>query len=197
MTSHPCLIVQCNPVHKYWAKSSFSLFVICILNFRLILYTRQTYPTGNSDSANNSHISDNGFPVTNRYFNARLNNTILHIASTAFGWRHNGSDGVPNHRRLDCLPNRLYRRRSKKTPKLRVTGLCEGNPPVTGGFLSQRVSNAENVSILWRHHGEHDCTGEQSGTETLPHSSLWWASHRVTRVKIDLPVTITSRHITY
>ena len=27
---------------------------------------------------------------------------------------------------------RLLRRRSKKTPKLRVTGLCEGNSPVTG-----------------------------------------------------------------
>ena len=27
-----------------------------------------------------------------------------------------------------------------------------GNPPVTGGFPSQRVSNAENVSIWWRPH---------------------------------------------
>ena len=37
-------------------------------------------------------------------------------------WRHNGHDGVSNHRRLDCLLNRLFRRRSKKTSKLRVTG---------------------------------------------------------------------------
>ena len=43
-------------------------------------------------------------------------------------------------------------RRSKKISTLRVTGLGEGNPPVTGGFLSQRSSNAENVSIWWRHH---------------------------------------------
>ena len=35
---------------------------------------------------------------------------------------------------------------------LRVTGFCEGNPPVTGGFPSQRPCNAENVSIWWRHH---------------------------------------------
>ena len=27
-----------------------------------------------------------------------------------------------------------------------------GNLPVTGGFPSQRASNAENVSIWWRHH---------------------------------------------
>ena len=31
----------------------------------------------------------------------------------------------------------------KKTPKLRVTGLCEGNSPVTGEFPAQRASNAE------------------------------------------------------
>ena len=31
--------------------------------------------------------------------------------------------------------------------KLRVTGLCEGNSPVTGDFPAQRASNAENVSI--------------------------------------------------
>ena len=45
------------------------------------------------------------------------------------------------------------RRRSKKTSKLRVTGLCEGNSPVTGKFPAQKASNAENVSISWRHYG--------------------------------------------
>ena len=40
-------------------------------------------------------------------------------------WRHNG-DGVSNHRRIDCILNRLLRRRSKKISKLRVTGLCDG-----------------------------------------------------------------------
>ena len=49
-------------------------------------------------------------------------------------WRHNERDGVSNHRRLYCLLKRLFRRRPKKSSKLRVTGLCEGNPPVTGGF---------------------------------------------------------------
>ena len=67
-------------------------------------------------------------------------------------WRHNGCDGVSNHRRLDCLFKRLFRRKSTKTSKLRVTGLCEGNPPVTGWFPSQRASNGENVSIWWRDH---------------------------------------------
>ena len=51
------------------------------------------------------------------------------------------------------LLNRLFRRRSKKTSKLRVTGLCAGNSTVTGEFPAQMASNAENVSIWWRHHG--------------------------------------------
>ena len=44
-------------------------------------------------------------------------------------WRHNGHDGVSNHQPYGCLLNRLFRRRSKKTSKLRVTGLCAGNSP--------------------------------------------------------------------
>ena len=67
-------------------------------------------------------------------------------------WHHNGRDGASNHQPYDWLLNRLYRRRSKKTTKLRVTGFCEGNSPVTGGFPAQRASNAEHVSIWWHHH---------------------------------------------
>ena len=50
---------------------------------------------------------------------------------TLLQWRHNERDGVSNHQPHDYLLNRLFRRRSKKTSKLRVTGLCEGNSPVT------------------------------------------------------------------
>ena len=67
-------------------------------------------------------------------------------------WRHDERDGVSVPRRLDCLLNHLFRRRSKKTSKLRITGLCEGTSPVTGKFPAQRASNAEYVSIWWRHH---------------------------------------------
>ena len=67
-------------------------------------------------------------------------------------WRQNGCDGVSDHQPHDCLLNRSFRYRSKKTSKLRVTGLCEGNSPVTCEFPTQRASNAGNVSIWWRHH---------------------------------------------
>ena len=39
-------------------------------------------------------------------------------------WRHNGRNSVSNHQPYDCLFNRLFKRRSKKSSKLRVTGLC-------------------------------------------------------------------------
>ena len=60
-------------------------------------------------------------------------------------WRHNGRDGVSNHQPLDSLLNGSFRRRSKKTSELRVTGLCAGNSPATGGFPAPMASNAENV----------------------------------------------------
>ena len=66
--------------------------------------------------------------------------------------RHNGHDGVSNYQPHDCLLNRLFRCRSKKTSKLRVTGLCAGKSPGTGEFPAQMDSYAENVSIWWRHH---------------------------------------------
>ena len=72
-------------------------------------------------------------------------------------WRHNERVGVSNHQHRDCLINRLFKRRSKKTPKLCVTGLWGGNSPVTGEFPAQRPSNAENVSIWWRHHCYRSC----------------------------------------
>ena len=59
-------------------------------------------------------------------------------------WRHNERDCVSNYQLHDCLLSSLLGRRSKKTSKFQVTGLCAGNSP--------RTSNAENASIWWRHH---------------------------------------------
>ena len=71
--------------------------------------------------------------------------SISSILHKALQCRHNEC--------LDCLLNCLFRCRWKKTSKLCITGLCEENPPVTGGFPSQGASNTENVSIWWHHHG--------------------------------------------
>ena len=71
-----------------------------------------------------------------------------HTEVSSLRWRHND---VSNHRPLYCLPNRFFRCWSKKASKLRVTGLCEGNSPVTGEFPAQMASYAENISMWWRH----------------------------------------------
>ena len=59
---------------------------------------------------------------------------LLFISRYPLQLRHNERDGVQNRRRLHRLFNRLFKHKSKKISKLRVTGLCEGNSPVTGEF---------------------------------------------------------------
>ena len=80
-------------------------------------------------------------------------NLINNRFNESLQWRHNESDGFSNRQPHHCLLNRLFGRTSKKTSKIRVTGLCAGNSPETGEFPAQMASNAENVSIWWRHHG--------------------------------------------
>ena len=66
-------------------------------------------------------------------------NSLHHLLQ----WRHNERDGVLNHGRHDYLVKRLFRDRSKETSKLRVTGLWDENPPLTGEFPSLSASYAE------------------------------------------------------
>ena len=80
---------------------------------------------------------------------------IYHLAfCIVFEWEYHYSDvmmramasqitGVPIVSSTVCS-----RRRSKKTSKLRVTGLSE----LTGECPQQKASNGENVTIWWRHH---------------------------------------------
>ena len=70
-------------------------------------------------------------------------------------WRHNGHHCVSNHRSLGCLFYTLFKPTSKKTSRPALLVLCEENSPLTGEFSSQRTSNAENVSIWWRHNDNH------------------------------------------
>ena len=56
---------------------------------------------------------------------------------------------------LANVDSSVYSATDEKTSKLRVTGLCVGNSPVTCEFPAQMASNAENFSIWWRHHAFH------------------------------------------
>ena len=99
--------------------------------------------------------------------------------------RHDERYDVSNHRRLACLLNRLFRRRSKKTSKFRITGLCEGKQSVNGWFPSQRVSSTENVSIWWSHHGlcVMGLTAQvkrAAAGNWAPRGRLWWRHQKET-----------------
>ena len=106
--------------------------------------------------------------------------------TTTLQWRHNERDGVSNRQPRHCLLNRLFRCKSKKTSKVRVTGLCEGNSPVTGEFPPQRASNAENVSIWWRHHAsprDHPLV-----TTGITHTDKTVCDNKVHSVTLDIHI---------
>ena len=98
-------------------------------------------------------------------FSSRCNTYVLRILIVcqtcvpASQWRHNVRDGVSNHGRLDCLLNRLCRRKSKKTSKFRVTGLCKGNSPVTGNFphkgqVTRKMFSFDDVIMRGKYIGQ-------------------------------------------
>ena len=81
------------------------------------------------------------------------------------------NQGISNHWPIIYLFSSLFRLTTKETSRLRIFGplwgeppvtgrwftiplpLCEGNPPLSGGFPSQRASNAEIcVCVSWCHH---------------------------------------------
>ena len=76
-------------------------------------------------------------------------------------WHHNGSDSVSNHQPRECLLNCLVRCRSKKTSKLRVTGLCAGihrrpvNSPHKGPVTQKMFPFVDAImrqyTVMWNH----------------------------------------------
>ena len=89
-------------------------------------------------------------------------------SNCALQWRHNERDGVSNQQPYYCLLNRLFRHRWRKTSKPRVTGLCEGNSPVTGEFSAQRASDAEKIPF---------------DDFIMIYTYLTWSSAKLTRLK--------------
>ena len=65
----------------------------------------------------------------NAIFLRTSSQACMFTSGQSLHWRLNDHDGVSNHQPHGCLLNRLFKRRSKKTSKLRVTGLSAGNSP--------------------------------------------------------------------
>ena len=79
------------------------------------------------------HISRNQYGIhwlQWRCVDIMRKHTSNYQVPSSLQWRHNGRDSDSNHHPRDCLPNRLFRCRSKKTSNLRVTGFCARNSPV-------------------------------------------------------------------
>ena len=138
---------------------------------RLLMMTMTNFIPDQRGYANVARIYSDiqGIDFSWRIVSSRLDSTKLHqfiklmssyifyiclipIKAWSLQWRDNERDDVSNHQPHDCLLNGLFRHRSKKISKLRVTGLCEGNSPVISEFPARRDSNAENITIWWRHH---------------------------------------------
>ena len=104
------------------------------------------------------HFTNNDFSVHSCAYSFKdhfRNSLIIEIAFLkSLPWRHNGHPDVSNHRRLDSLFNYLFRLKSKETWITALLALCEGKPPVTGGFPSQRASNVEIVCTWWHNHDQ-------------------------------------------
>ena len=69
-------------------------------------------------------------------------------------WCHNDHDDVSNHLPHRCLLNHLFRHRSKKTSKLRITGLCVGNSPGPvnsphKGPVTRKMFLFDDVIMFW------------------------------------------------
>ena len=109
----------------------------------------------------------------------------------ALQWRHNDHGGVSNHQPHGCLLNRLFRRGSKKTSKLRVTGLCVGNSPgpVTSphkGPVTRKMFPFDDVImviifnwlflVLWYYTASLNLSFGESHFAVLSYSDATWAS---------------------
>ena len=105
-------------------------------------------------------VTVNGHMISSALYhctNRNASTISLLYPRTTLLWRHNGHDVVSNHQPHGCLLNRLFRRRPKKTSKLRVTGLCVGNSPGPvnsphEGPVTRKVFPSDDVIMihLWR-----------------------------------------------
>ena len=123
----------------------------CILSVFAIDLSHKSHnvPIRNRDVHIRAHFC---YKMVYMYSGIFVRRIVGFVRWVSLRWRHNERDGVSHHQPHHWLLSCLFRRRSKKTSKLRVTGLCEGNSPVTGEFPAQRASNADHISIWWRHH---------------------------------------------
>ena len=118
----------------HWKLSEWQLPIQPVIKFQQNDISVSVYILRTSCAASDGNFNKMAFPFHCTLWSNLCFMLTIGIRFLTLQWCHNECDGVSNHQRLYYLLNRLFRRRPKKTSKLRVTGLCEGNPQVTGGY---------------------------------------------------------------
>ena len=154
------------------------------------IFTPLNNSTKNVDSLGTSeakwwHISGSALAQVmawSRQATKAIENRFYAIIRCHTGFSHYNDviiSAVASH--ITCLTivySTVYpRRRSKKISKLRVTGLCVWNSPVTGEFPAQKASNAKNVSIWWRHHAISSWNYRQHKITVFIVIALWYVKY--------------------
>ena len=96
-----------------------------------------------------------------------ISTVYLASGGLALHWRQNDHEGVSNHQPHGCLLNPLFRCRSKKTSKLRVTGLCVGNSPGPvnsphKGPVTRKIFPFDDVIMIWAYEIDHGVVAQVS-----------------------------------
>ena len=145
--------------HDVWGIAfQFTEFIIQIHNFCIQLVIRAVFPWCTWWNARNNHIcigigrlkSPSVVLFFHQFVQVVCNNERMesrlympYERNPKASWRHNWHGSVSNHQPHGCLLNRLFRRRSKKTSKLLVTGLCVGNSP-------EPVNSPHKGPVTWK-----------------------------------------------
>ena len=105
--------------------------------------------------------------------------------ATTLQWRHKERNGVSNHQPHECLVNRLFKAQIKENIKAPRHWPCE--------FPAQRASNAENVSIWWRHH-KSQCYVFQCrhGYQRL---WIWFSFSYIFKMTVEILQNIAARRV--
>ena len=85
-----------------------------------------------------------------------FSHAVKHMFSNYITVTSHDRHGTSNHRQLHCCSTVCSRAHQRKHQSSALLALCEGNPPVTGGFPTQWASNGESVSSC-RHHNPFVC----------------------------------------
>ena len=112
--------------------------------------------------------------------------TYIHPSLMSFQWRHNERDGVSNRRRLDGL----FRHRSNKTSKLRITGLCEGNYPHKGPVTRKMFPFDDVIMVTYAVRCVNARPPALAVWSTLAQVSRWY----LTWTTVDLSVRFSKVH---